>query len=83
MEAIFTLVAGIDVHREKLAITTLCGEAGVDPTVSQFECATFTEDLEAAAEKLLAMGVRHVAMESTGIYWKPVFNGMIPVFWTV
>ena len=33
-----------------------------------------TADLLALSDWLLAQGVTHVAMESTGEYWKPVFN---------
>jgi transposase len=33
-----------------------------------------TRDLLALADWLAAEGVTHVAMESTGVYWKPVFN---------
>ena len=33
-----------------------------------------TADLLALSDWLEAEGVRHVAMESTGVYWKPVFN---------
>ena len=35
---------------------------------------TFTQDLEAMAEWLSSCGVREVAMESTGVYWVPVFE---------
>ncbi len=35
---------------------------------------TTTRELEALAEWLLAHGVTHVAMEGTGVYWKPVYN---------
>lgn len=37
-----------------------------------FEC--FTADLEQMADWLLARGVRSVAMQSTGVYWMPVFE---------
>jgi len=33
-----------------------------------------TEDLLILRDWLMAYGVTHVAMESTGIYWKPVYN---------
>ena len=36
--------------------------------------ATFTPDLEALADWLLAGGVDTVAMESTGVYWIPIFE---------
>jgi transposase len=74
MEALLTHVAGVDVHRDKLAITVLIGSPDEKPKVVQFESLTFTSDLEISGQKLLEMGVVHVALESTGIYWKPVFN---------
>jgi transposase len=36
--------------------------------------ATITDDLGALAQWLQAKEVTHVVMESTGVYWKPVFN---------
>ena len=45
MEALRTHVAGIDVHKEILAITILIGKADQKPEVIQFECKTFSEDL--------------------------------------
>lgn len=74
MKPMLTHVAGVDVHKEMLVITTLVGELGKDPIKTQWECKTFTEDLATCAAKLLDMGITEVAMESTGVYWKPVFN---------
>jgi transposase len=74
MDILHTHVAGVDVHKDVLAITVIIGESDAKPQVTQFTCKTFTEDLEEAGEKLIAMGVEDVAMESTGVYWKPVYN---------
>ena len=74
MQALKTHVAGVDVHKEILVITVLIGETDQEPVATQFECATFTDDLMAMGIKLKEMGVTDVAMESTGVYWKPVFN---------
>jgi len=79
MQAIKTHVAGVDVHKEILAITVLIGAADEVPREEQFECSTFTDDLMACGLKLKEMGVTDVAMESTGIYWKPVFNVWNPL----
>ena len=62
--------AGIDVGKRKHYVA-------VDP--SRFEepvrnFGTFMQDLEAMAEWLSSCGVRQVAMESTGVYWIPVFE---------
>lgn len=74
MHAIRTHVAGVDVHKQILAITVMTGEANQEPKVEQFECNTFTEDLMAMAVILKERGVGDVAMESTGVFWKPVYN---------
>jgi transposase len=79
MHALRTHVAGVDVHKEILAITVLRGGAEDAPEVIQFECNTFTEDLMACGVKLLELGVRDVAMESTGVYWKPLHNVWTPM----
>ncbi len=69
-----THVAGVDVHKEVLAITVLIGDRDSEPQVEQFECLTFTEELMKCGIKLKEMGVKDVVMESTGIYWKPIYN---------
>ena len=79
MKALKSHVAGIDVHKEMLAITVLIGHGDEDPKVFQYECATFTADLMAMGLKLKEMGVTDVAMESSGIFWKPVFNVFNPL----
>lgn len=79
MQALKTNVAGVDVHKEILAITVLIGAPDEEPKAQHFECATFTEDLIAMGIKLKEYGVTDVAMESTGIYWKCVFNVWNPM----
>lgn len=79
MKALKTHVAGVDVHKEVLAITVLIGAADAEPEAQHFECKTFTEDLMAMGLKLKELGVTDVAMESTGVYWKPVFNVWNPM----
>lgn len=79
MKPLKTHVARVDVHKEILAITVLIGAADEEPVAHHFECATFTDDLMAMGLKLKGLGVTDVAMESTGIYWKPVFNVWDPM----
>lgn len=74
MRALRTHVAGVDVHKEILAITILIGDADKEPGVEQFTCNTFSEDLMAMGLILKDRGVTEAAMESTGVYWKPVYN---------
>jgi transposase len=79
MKALRTHVAGVDVHKEILAITILVGNGDEDPRIEQLECSTFTEDLIACGMHLKSLGVTDVAMESTGVYWKPVFHAWEPL----
>jgi transposase len=72
MQAVLGNVAGIDVHKKLLVITALVESESGAIEKHQFECTTMTEDLRRCARKLKQWNVHHAAMESTGIYWKPV-----------
>jgi transposase len=61
---------GMDVHKD-LIVATIQGKNIITQTKS-FK--TFTSSLIKLKEWLLNNGVTHVAMESTGVYWKPIFN---------
>ncbi len=79
MKALRTHVAGVDVHKDILAITVMIGGGDEEPKVEQFTCSTFTADLMAMGIVLKERGVQSVAMESTGVYWKPVHNVWAPL----
>ncbi|WP_297336818.1 IS110 family transposase [Algoriphagus sp.] len=61
---------GIDVHKS-LIVATIKGEGLKEETRSYDG---FTESLEQLRDWLKEHRVTHVAMESTGVYWKPVYN---------
>ena len=61
--------AGLDIGAEEIMA---CAPQG-DGTVAVRAFGTFTPDLEALAEWLVECGVKSVAMESTGVYWIPVY----------
>jgi transposase len=61
---------GIDVHK-KVLVATIRG-TGIKEETRSFD--TFTQSIEELRDWLSENGVTHVAMESTGVYWKPVFN---------
>ncbi len=61
---------GIDVHRDS-AVATIGGE-GITTETRSYK--TFSSSLTELKEWLIANGVTHVAMESTGVYWKPVYK---------
>jgi transposase len=65
---------GLDVHKKTVVACVLISEP--DGLVKR-ELRTFgtmTVDLLALADWLSGLGVTHVALESTGVYWRPVFN---------
>jgi transposase len=61
---------GMDVHKD-LIVATIQGK---DIKTQTNSYKTFTSSLILLKEWLLKNGITHVAMESTGVYWKPVFN---------
>jgi transposase len=66
--------AGLDVHKKSVVACIRCqhGNGKVRKEVRTF--GTMTADLLALSDWLAAAGVTQVAMESTGVYWKPVWN---------
>jgi transposase len=72
MQVIHTRCAGLDVHKKSVYACVMCLE--VDGTKRQ-EVRTFgtvTAELLALSDWLRENGITHVAMEATGVYWRPV-----------
>lgn len=69
MEVVYERCSGLDVHPETVTACVLTPEGRETRTFS-----TMTRDLLQLARWLAEHGVTHVAMESTGVYWKPVYN---------
>jgi transposase len=74
MEVLHERCCGIDVHKRSLTACVLTPGAGGRPRKEVRTFATMTADLEALAGWLAERGVTHVALESTGAFWKPVWN---------
>ena len=73
MELLHERVAGLDVHRDTVVATVrVPGERGRRQVHTQ-TFTTMTPDLLALRDWLAAHGVTQVAMEATGVYWKPVY----------
>ncbi len=73
MEVVVERCAGIDVHQAQV---TVCVRLPGSGPLRQQELATFgtpPPDLLALADWLAGHGVTQVAMEGTGVYWKPVY----------
>ncbi len=69
-EQIIERGCGIDVHK-KVLVATIRG-TGIRETTKSFNAFTFS--IEILRDWLKEHGITHIAMESTGVYWKPVFN---------
>lgn len=74
MDVIYRCCAGLDVHKQTVecAVRRMEPDARVQVEIGQF--GTMTDDLLEMVEWLKAQGVTHVAMESTGVFWKPIYN---------
>ena len=77
MDVVFPRCAGLDVHKKRITACRIVP----DPTGQKAEgitelqpFGTMTRDLLALADWLTEASLTHVAMESTGEYWKPVYN---------
>ena len=72
MEVLYPRCAGVNVHKDLVVARARCvSEPQVDETLS---FATTAAALIELHEWLGAQGVTHVAMEATGVYWKPVWH---------
>jgi len=65
--------AGLDVHQASVVCCVLIGAPGRKPQKLLRSFGTTTRELEALRAWLAEHGVTHVGMESTGVYWKPVY----------
>jgi transposase len=74
MEPIYTSCCGLDVHKK--SVRACVRRIGQDGKI-QYEIrgfGTMTRDIRDLADWLSREEVTHVAMESTGVYWKPIYN---------
>ena len=73
MEVVHPRCAGLDVHKDLIvACVRLVGPGGVQQEVRKFGATS--ADLLSLSEWLSECRCTHVAMEATGVYWKPVWH---------
>lgn len=73
MDALIDRCCGLDVHQQKIVACVLLASPGKKPTKEVRTFGAFTRDLLALRDWLTELKVTHVGMESTGIYWRPVY----------
>jgi transposase len=69
MQVVHERCGGLDIHKKTVTVRTVTPEGKETRTYG-----TMTRRLLTMVEWLEAKGVTHVAMESTGVYWKPTYN---------
>jgi transposase len=65
---------GLDVHKKSVTACLLSVSASGEAVTEMRTFGTMTSQLQQLADWLQQAGCQHVAMESTGVYWKPVYN---------
>ncbi|MHA6484653.1 IS110 family transposase [Paenibacillus sp. strain BS8-2] len=74
METLIARCAGMDVHQESIVVCVMTGDTAEAPEVVTRTSPTMTRNLYELMTWLESKEVTHIAMESTGIYWRPVYN---------
>jgi transposase len=73
MDVVVERCAGLDVHKDTVVACVRTPQTGGSREQTTRTFKTMTIDLMGLRDWLVAMGVTLVGMESTGVYWKPVF----------
>jgi len=73
MEVLYERCAGLDVHKSVIFVCVLIGQ-GRSLVRHKFKVGTFHHNLLELKRTLLEFGVTHVLMESTGVYWMPIYD---------
>lgn len=74
MDVLYPQCCGLDVHKKTVTACLITSTEGAEPLKEMRTFRTMTADLLALADWLQQVGCTHVAMESTGVYWRPVYN---------
>ena len=76
MDVLYERCAGIDVHKKMVVVCLITPDATGAPTKETRTYGTMTADLLEMVDWLVGAGCTHVAMESTGVFCKPLYNLM-------
>jgi len=74
IQVVHACCCGLDVHKRQVQACVLRTTAAGQVEQHQRSFGTVSADLLALGDWLASLGCTHVAMESTGVYWKPIFN---------
>jgi transposase len=74
MEVLYPRCSGLDIHKRFLVACLSLVQANGHRHKELRRFSTMTNEILALKEWLKASGCTHIAMESTGVYWKPIFH---------
>lgn len=74
MQDILTTAMGLDVHRDIIVACLIKGGFDLEPETEIRTFSTLIPEMKKLREWILETDCRHVAMESTGIYWQPIYE---------
>lgn len=74
MQVVYSHCAGLDVHKKTVVVCARIVQPDGTQTTHRRTFSTLTAGLLNLVDWLLGLGITHVAMESTGEFWKPIFN---------
>jgi hypothetical protein len=74
MDVVYERCCGLDVHKRSVTACLILSGPGGPPDKQRRTFGTMTDDILRLAAWLAAAGCTHVALESTGSYWKPLWN---------
>jgi transposase len=74
MDVLYSRCCGIDIHKRTAVACLIVPGPNGQPSKTLRTFGTMTDDLLALADWLTSESVSHVALEATGVYWKPLWN---------
>ena len=74
MEVVYTHCCGLDVHKKTVVACCITRNTQGEPVSETRTYSTMTPSLLEMSDWLADQRITHVAMESTGDYWKPIYN---------
>lgn len=76
MQALLHCCCGLDIHKDIIQACILKGEPDEEPLIIEAEFKTLQSVLQLLCKWLLDNDCRNIAMESTGVYWRPVYEAI-------
>lgn len=80
MDVLYERCCGLDIHKRAVVACLLLAQPGQRPGKTIRTFGTMTDDLEQLRTWLQTQQVTHVALESTGVYWQPIWNVLEDAF---